>query len=96
MADKTLREMLYKSFAKMPEKERAQAKAAEIIPDSKPSEPIKVDPPKSVGDVTIALQAQSIYDPNLPGAPPSAKAKIEQNGTVANMEVASKWDKGNG
>jgi hypothetical protein len=96
MADKTLREMIYKSFATMPKKEQKQAKADGIVPPVRPPAPIKVDSPRSVGDVTIAMQAQSIYSPNLPGAPPSApNAKQMDTGTVSEMEPKSKWDKGN-
>jgi hypothetical protein len=96
MADNTLREMLYKTFSKLPEKEREQVKADAIVPTVKPSEPIKVESPKSVGDVTIALQAQGIYDGSMSAAPPSApNAKQADRGTTGAMEVKSKWDRGN-
>lgn len=96
MAENTLREMLYKTFSKMPEKERAKVKAETIVPAAKPAEPIKVESPKSVGDVTIALQAQGIYDGSMGAAPPSApNAKQTERGTSGAMEVKSKWDKGN-
>jgi len=92
----TLRGMIYKSFSKMPEKKRVEMKAEELVPVNVGA-PIKVEKPKSVGDVTISAQAQRIYNPNMPPAPPKAPTAAQsEQGTGPAMDLASKWDKGNG
>jgi hypothetical protein len=64
----------------------------------KPPPPLKVETQKTVGDLTIAMQAQRIYNPGMPPAPPSAKppagGMLEQGVTPA-LDIKSKWDKGN-
>jgi hypothetical protein len=74
---------------------RAEA-PKEVKPSGKAPALLPTEQPKSVGDVTIALQAQSIYSPDAPPAPPSApNAKQAEMGTVGSIEAKSKWDRGN-
>jgi hypothetical protein len=55
-------------------------------------------PKRYLADISIAIQAQRIYDPNRPPAPPTKPATAQQadTGTAPNMDMKSKWDKGNG
>ena len=50
---------------------------------------IKVDAPKTVGNIAIAMQAQKLFNPNLPPAPSMKtppKAMIDQ-GTAPAMDM---------
>jgi len=89
--DVSLRDMIYKTFSKMPVKQQKALKAEELAPAK--SEPLKTETPKGVGDIGIAIQAQRMFNPGMPPAPPNATQNDQ--GTAPAMELSSKWDKGN-
>jgi hypothetical protein len=92
--DVTLRDMIYKSFSKIPQKQKVALKADELVPE-KAATPIKVEAPKTVGDVSISAEAQRIFSPNLPPIPKAPNATQNDQGTAPSMDLKSKWDKGN-
>jgi hypothetical protein len=62
-----------------------------------PPAPIPVKMPKTVGNISIAMQAQKIYNPALPPAPPMkapSKAMAEQ-GTAPAMDLNTSFLRGN-
>lgn len=94
--DVSLRDMIYKTFAKMPVKQRMAMKAEQLVPEVK-SKPIEVETSKGVGDISISLEAQRIFNPGMPPAPPKPpNASQADTGVAPSMDLSSKWDKGNG
>lgn len=97
-----IKDMLLKAYLKKGARPNAPKIDKKVEPEFaavKPPPPLKVETPKTVGDLTIAMRAQQIYNPSLPPAPPSAKppsgGMLEQGVTPA-LDIKAKWDKGNG
>jgi hypothetical protein len=97
-----IKDMLLKAYLKKgirPNAPKVDKKVDPELAAVKPPAPIKVETPRTVGDITIAMAAQRIFNPNLPPAPASAKppsgGMLEQ-GVTPVLDIKSKWDKGNG
>jgi len=83
---------LKKIFGKAPAlpPEAALAPAPEL-----PKVKLPPKPQKGIADITIAIQAQRIYSPNLPPAPASkapTAAMLEQ-GSAPAMDTSGAWGK---
>ena len=59
----------------------------------KPPAPVKVKRQRSLGDVSIALEAQRVYNPGLPSmpSPQPAPANTFQKGTTPAMDNTGAW-----
>ena len=65
-------------------------------PPKPPEVKLPPKPKKGIEDITIAIQAQRIYDMNRPPAPPSAKAspeRMQDQGTAEALELHKSWTK---
>lgn len=88
MAD--IEKQLKKIFGKAPALPPAPAPAPEPLKVKLPPKP-----KKGIADITIAIQAQRIYQPNMPPAPPTkapTTAMLEQ-GSAPAMDTAGPWGK---
>ena len=70
--------------------------AKKPLPVPEPKLPPK--PKRYLPDISLAIAAQKIYNPDAPPAPPmkAAPKSLADKGTGPAMDTASKWDKGNG
>ena len=83
-----IRDMIQKTYAKKGE-DLPGAKGHPITEGAKPPKPIPVKRPRSVGDISIAIKAQQIYNPGAPPAPPMKapnKAQLDR-GTADAMNL---------
>lgn len=94
-----IKDMLLKTYLKKGARPAAIAKKSEEapeIPKGPPPKPIPVESPKTLGDITTAMAAQRIYNPQMPPAPPSQKAKAPNKamldqGTASAMGMGGPW-----
>lgn len=83
---KSFSEILQNTFGSAPLPEPAP-----VAPPSEPAPPAPETPRgKSMGDPQIAAEAQRIYNPNMPPAPPKALASPGE-GTVSTLDVSGTW-----
>lgn len=70
-------------------------KANPELSGEKPPVPIKVKRPRSLGDVSVALESQRVYNPGLPSmpSPQPAPANTFQKGTTPAMDNTGAWGK---
>ena len=69
------------------------------VPKSEPV-PVKKAPPppqekkRTLGDIFVALEAQKVYQPNLPSVPqPQAPpANMQDQGTAPNLGTTGSWN----
>lgn len=92
-----IKDMLLKAYlkkgARPPEAPKPDKKTDPEM-SGKPPKPIPVDKPRTLGDITLAMAAQRIYQPNLPPAPPSPKAPNKamlDQGTAPAMGMEGPW-----
>lgn len=86
-----IKDMLLKTYLK--KGARPEAKKAEKAPElsAKPPKPIPVETPRSLGDLTMAMAAQKIYNPNMPPAPKSPSKAMVDQGTAGALGLQGPW-----
>jgi hypothetical protein len=88
-----VKDMLLKAYlkkgAKQP-KAKAPEKKAPDLPAASPP-PIKVEKPRTLGNITTAMMAQRIYNPQMPPAPKSPSKAMVDKGTGPAMDISGPW-----
>ena len=85
-----VKDMLLKAYLKKGEKAAApKAKAATVT--AKPPAPIPVERPRTLGNITLGMMAQRIYDPSRPPAPKSPSKAMADQGTGPAMSLQTPW-----
>ena len=87
-----LRQLLRETFGIDKPKKRPENPAPLPIHDEPQNKPKRELP-----DMSIGMAAQRIFNPSAPPAPPikGPTNKMLDQGTAANLDLKSKWDKGN-
>jgi hypothetical protein len=87
-----IKDMLLKTYLKQNAK-KAPAKGEPKVDLAKPPKPIKVERPKTVGDISISMRAQKIYSPGGPPVPPMKPPNnaMMDHGTAASMNLDTSY-----
>jgi len=94
-----IKDMLLKTYlkkgARPPEAKNPEPTEPELKGQT-PPKPIPVDTPKTMGDISLAMAAQRIYNPQMPPAPPMQKPKppnkaMLDQGTAPAMGMQGPW-----
>jgi len=86
-----IKDMLLKAYLKKgpkPQTPREPAKTA-----AAPPKPAPVEKPRTLGNITTAMLAQRIYNPQLPPAPKSPSKAMVNQGTADAMSLNGPWGK---
>ena len=83
-----VKDMLLKAYLK---KGKPTAKASSPVAPSKPPAPIPVERPRTLGNITLGMMAQRIYDPSRPPAPKSPSKAMADQGTGPAMSLQTPW-----
>jgi hypothetical protein len=83
-----VKDMLLKAYLK---KGAPTAKAKAPVAPSKPPAPIPVERPRTLGNITLGMMAQRIYDPSRPPAPKSPSKAMADQGTGPAMSLQTPW-----
>ena len=85
-----IKDMLLKTYLKKGARP-PEAKKADKAPVGPPPKPIPVETPRSLGDLTMAMMAQKIYNPNMPPAPKSPSKTMVDQGTAGALGMQGPW-----
>lgn len=92
-----VKDMLHEEFLKNGTRPQ-KTKAAEIkehpeLSEEKPPELITRKRPRGLGDVFVALQAQKVFNPNMPSipSPQPAPANTFQKGVTPALDTGGAW-----
>jgi hypothetical protein len=66
-------------------------KVEKAVAPAKAPAPIPVERPKTLGNITLGMMAQRIYDPSRPPAPKSPSASMADKGTGPAMSLQTPW-----
>ena len=91
-----LKDMILKTYlkkgtrpaqAKPPKGEQAEPE----LSSKTPPKPIPVEEPKTLGNITTAMAAQRIYNPQMPPAPKSPTKTMQDQGTGPASGMTGPW-----
>lgn len=85
-----IKDMLLKAYLKKGVTPKAKASAT---PPAKPPAPIPVERPRTLGDITLGMAAQRIYNSSLPPAPKSPPKSMQDKGVASGMSLDGPWGK---
>ena len=84
-----VKDMLLKAYLKKGAKPTAKA-TTPVVP-AKPPAPIPVERPRTLGNITLGMMAQRIYDPSRHPAPKSPSKAMADQGTGPAMSLQTPW-----
>lgn len=87
----TIKQLIHEEYLKNGTRPKG-AKASKEIPEKAPA-PIPVKRQRGIGDVFTALQAQKVYNPNMPSIPnpQPAPANTFQKGVTPALDTGGAW-----
>jgi len=89
----TIRQLVHEEYLKNGTRPKG-AKVSDIkdIPE-KPPAPIETKRRRGIGDVFVALQAQKVYNPNMPSipSPQPAPSNTFQKGVTPALDNSGEW-----
>lgn len=98
-SDRNLDRMIAVLFGGKTPAEKEEADAKNVVKNP-PKLPGWAKPARGVPDISIAIEAQRIYSPDRPPAPPSKTkappAEMKKQGSAPSMDQSGAWGKGEG
>ena len=90
-----IRDMLLKAYlkkgARPPQAKKADKKTEPELSGKAPPKAIPIERPRTLGDITMAMAAQKIYNPQMPSAPKSPTKAMINQGTGPALGMTGPW-----
>ena len=90
-----IKDMLLKAYLKKgvrpPQAKKPDKKIEPELTGKIPPKPIPVQRPKTLGDITLSMAAQRIYNQGMPPAPKSPTKAMQDQGTASALGMTGPW-----